>query len=235
MVRPGILKNLYVQWFTMKPHSSVLLTPEREYTDSIKQYVAQAGSELLSAFPPAAQVSARERRGMIARYTAVLEGNFIYWMTGAYIAAKSEEAHAIIMENLTEEVGDCHPGMMRRFAMAANACPDASDALAVYPSLTQVRLFIGRLSPAPLVAMMAFFENFIQRFMATLEEYAVAQGSTETEYTQVHGVCDIAHSEGLFRALEIEIGLAGENAGDLYEGINLLKALIYDIAGSPAA
>ena len=44
--------------------------------------------------------------------------------------------------------------------------------------------------------MMAFFEGFIQKFMAYLAELAAAQGSTEFEYTDVHGVCDVTHTPG---------------------------------------
>ena len=129
-------------------------------------------------------------------------------MTGAYIAAQSEEARSIIMDNLLEEVRDSHPLMLRKFAMAANAQPSDTDALVINPNLSGVRLFIGRLSAAPILVTMAFFESFIQRFMPYLEELAQRQGSSENEYTQVHGVCDIAHSEGLFRALEAEMALA---------------------------
>src|SRR5580658_5667800 len=126
--------------------------------DSVRQQLDHVVDDLLASLPAIEQLSAAGRRGLIARYSAVLEGNFIYWMTGAYLATKSEEARAIIVDNLLEEVRDCHPGMMRRFAMAAHAAPTESDALYVYADLSNVRLFIGRLSPVPIVAMMAFFE-----------------------------------------------------------------------------
>src|SRR3989442_3024315 len=127
-------------------------------TPSIQEHLDHAIDDLLSSLPSVEQLSATERRGIIARYTAVLEGNFIYWMTGAYLSVGSEEARSIILDNLREEVRDCHPGMLRRFAMAAHAVPKDTDALAVYRSLSNVRLFIGRLSPVPIVVMMAFFE-----------------------------------------------------------------------------
>jgi hypothetical protein len=136
------------------------------------------------------------------------------------------------MDNLLEEVRDSHPLMLRKFAMAANAQPNDFDALVVYPNLSNVRLFIGRLSAVPILAMMAFFESFIQRFMPYLEELAVKQGSTENEYTQVHGVCDIEHSEGLFRALEAEMALAPDSHEPeeyILEGVHLLRALLESI------
>jgi len=190
----------------------------------------------MASLPPAERLSADERRGMIARYSAVLEGNFIYWMTGAYLSVGSDLARSIIIENLHEEVRDCHPGMLRKFAMAAHAVPKDSDAFAVYRNLSNVRLFIGRLSPVPIIVMMAFFEGFIQRFMPYLAEVARRQGSVEQEYTDVHGVCDVTHTQELFRALEAEMTLAygsrepGEN---LFEGVDLLQTLIRDIVANP--
>jgi hypothetical protein len=216
----------------MNSSSSVLVAPSRAQTDSIKSYLDSVTNDLLASLPAAGQLSASERRGIIARYSTVLEGNFIYWMTGAYIAARSEEAREIIMDNLLEEVRDSHPHMLRKFEIAANAQPTDAGAQIVYPNLTGVRLFIGRLSAAPILTMMAFFESFIQRFMPYLEELAQRQGSTEIEYTQVHGVCDIAHSEGLFRALETEMIIASDSrepADYLYEGVHLLRALIESV------
>ena len=136
------------------------------------------------------------------------------------------------MDNLLEEIRDSHPLMLRKFAMAANAQPTDTDATVVNPNLTDVRLFIGRLSAPEILATMAFFESFIQRFMPYLEELAVKQGSGEKEYTQVHGVCDIAHSEGLFNGLEAEMAIASdprEPAEYLYGGVHSLRALLESI------
>src|SRR5579864_5236352 len=166
-----------------------VLTPNQSHTASIQEHIGRVVDDLLASLPRTEELSADERRGIIARYTAVLEGNFIYWLTGAYLSVRSEVARSIILENLHEEVRDCHPGMLRKFAMAAHAAPKDSDALAVYRHLSNVRLFIGRLSPVPIVAMMTFFEGLIQRFMPFLAEVARLQGSAEQEYTDVHGVC----------------------------------------------
>jgi hypothetical protein len=197
---------------------------------SIQEYLDRAIDDLLDSFPDPQQLSADQGRGIVARYTAVLEGNFIYWMTGAYLSVGSEEAHSIILGNLLEEVRDCHPGMLRRFAMAAHAVPTDSDALAVYRDLTKVRLFVGRLSGVQILLMMTFFEGFIQRFMAFLAELARRQGSVEQEYTDVHGVCDVAHTQELLRAVTAEMSLnppAPEM--NLLEGVDLLRTLIITI------
>jgi hypothetical protein len=203
---------------------------QRPHGVPIKEHIDCAVDELLASFPAPEQLTAEQRRGIIARYSSVLEGNFIYWMTGAYLAVGSDEARSIILENLREEVRDCHPGMLRKFSIAAHSVPTDSDALGVYPELSGVRLFVGRLSGVRIVLMMAFFEGFIQRFMAYLAKLAQLQGSVEMEYTDVHGVCDVAHTQGLLRALDMEMALDPiDPANDLYEGINLLRALIQTV------
>jgi hypothetical protein len=207
-----------------------LATSNESRTASIQAHIDREIEDLLAWLPNPGQLSAEERRGIIARYTAVLEGNFIYWMTGAYISAASDEARAKILDNLREEVRDCHPGMMRRFALAAHAIPTDTDAQAVYSDLISVRLFIGRLSPVPTVVTMAFFEGFIQRFMPYLAELAQRQGSAETEYTDVHGVCDVTHTQELFRALEAEMRLEPPPPDkQMFEGVELLRTLIQNI------
>jgi hypothetical protein len=120
--------------------------------------------------------------------------------------------------------------MLRRFTTAAHALPTDTDAVAVQEDLKNVRLFLGRLSGVQSVLTMAFFEGFIQRFMGYLAELAAAQGSVEMEYTDVHGVCDIAHTQGLFTALSAEMAVNPLDAGaELFEGVYLLRRLLQTI------
>ena len=206
------------------------MTSTLSRTAPIQEHIDRAIQALFASFPNPDRLSAEEQCAIIARYTAVLEGNFIYWMTAAYLSVASTEAHAIIRNNLLEEVRDNHPGMLRRFAMAARAMPADRDALAVSRHLHGVREFVGRLSGARIVIMMAFFEGFIQRFMPYLEDLARRQGSSETQYTDVHGVCDVAHTQELFHALEAELALMGvPPTAALLEGVGLLIALLQSI------
>jgi hypothetical protein len=214
----------------MSAAAEALVTTNDSKTATIQAHLEREIDELLASLPDPAQLSAEERRGLIARYTAVLEGNFIYWMTGAYLSVGSDEARAKIIDNLREEVRDSHPEMLRRFAIAANAVPTEADAQAVYQNLRNVRLFIGRLSPVPILVTMAFFEGLIQRFMAYLADLAQRQGSTEMEYTDVHGVCDVTHTQELYNALDAELALAPATPEkDVYEGVDLLRTLIQNI------
>jgi hypothetical protein len=219
-----------VKGATMTAAVAGLVVANESSTASIQARIGRAIDDLLASLPDPGGLSAEQRRGIIARYTAVLEGNFIYWMTGAYLSVGSDEARAKIVDNLREEVRDCHPGMMRRFAIAARAAPSDTDAQAVSRNLMNVRLFIGRLSAVPIVVTMAFFEGFIQRFMSYLAELAERQGSAEMEYTDVHGVCDVTHTQELFRALEAEMALTRPMPDpEMFEGVELLRTLIQDI------
>lgn len=195
-----------------------------ETETSVKQTINVMIDELMASLPDPKTLTSAERRGIIARYSSVLEGNFIYWMTATAIAAKADGVQPILLDNLYEEVHDAHPDMLRRFALAAHAYPTDTDALAVHDDVTKMRLFLGRLSGVQSLAAMAFFEGFIQKFMAYLAELAAAQGSTEMEYTDVHGVCDIEHTDGLFRALALESAVNPlDPKEDILEGVNILR------------
>jgi hypothetical protein len=200
-------------------------------TAALQEQIGRITDDLIASCPDADRLSSAQRRGIIARYSAVLEGNFIYWMTAAYLSVRSPQAQAIVQENLREEVRDNHPGMLRRFAIAARAMPTDSDALAVSTPLERVRRFVGELSGVKILAMMAFFEGFITRFMPYLAELAGRQGSTEREYTDVHGVVDVVHTQELFRALEAELLLAAETPDlpALLSGVGTLRTLIQTI------
>jgi Iron-containing redox enzyme len=194
---------------------------------SIQQQISTTIDDLIAQLPNPERLSPEQRRGIIARYSAVLEGNFIYWMTAAYIAVKCEQVRPILAENLFEEVRDAHPVMLRKFAIAAHAFPTDKDALAIDEELKNVRFFLGKLQGVQSVLTMAFFEGWIQRFMGYLADLAGAQGSSEREYTDVHGVCDVTHTAELFRALSLEMAANPTDANaDLFEGVDLLRTLI---------
>ena len=218
--------------------STTLLAPQLQNEslgDPVQKKVVKVVDDLMAQLPNPQELTSEQRRGIIARYTAVLEGNFIYWMTATFLAAKSKEAHPILLENLYEECRDSHPAMMRRFAIAAHAFPTDADALAVDANLTRMRLFLGKLQGVQSLVSMAFFECWIQKFMSFLAALAAAQGSAEMEYTDVHGVCDVVHSQELFRAVSIEQARNPVPVGtNLYEGVEILCALMQDMIDVPA-
>jgi len=212
---------------------SIVLATYATHGLPLKSKVERAVDELIGSLPNPEDLSAEQRRGIIARYDTVLQANFIYWMTATYLSVMSDEARAIIIDNLHEEVGDCHPEMLRRFTAAARAVPTETDILAVARDLTNVRLFMGRKSGVKNIITMAFFEGFIQQFMTPFAKLAELQGSSEQEYTIVHGVCDIAHTQELYRALAAEMSTnPPDSTTDLFEGVDLLRTLIQAIVFS---
>ena len=207
-----------------------LVAPQVDTASSIKLQIENNINDLMASLPNPKDLTPEQRRGIIARYSSVLEGNFIYWMTATYMSVQSSDAHPILLDNLREEIGDCHPAMLRRFAIAAHAFPTDKDALAINDDLNRVRMYLGRLRGVENLITMGFFEGFIQKFTAYLADLAVTQGSTDMEYADVHGVCDIAHSQGLFVALASEMSLNPPEPGaDLFKGVDLLTDLIQNI------
>ena len=79
----------------------------------IEEKTAAIIDQIIDSLPDPKQLTSEERRGITARYASVLEGNFIYWMTATIIAARAEQSRPILLQNLYEEVHDCHPLMMR--------------------------------------------------------------------------------------------------------------------------
>src|SRR5262249_43924695 len=143
----------------------------------------------------------------------------------------STESHAIIEDNLRDEVQNNHPGMLRRFAVAARGTSTDADRMAIDRDLQTVRAFVAQLSGMKIILMMAFFEGFIQKFMPYLADLAARQGSQEREYTDVHSVVDIGHTQGLLTAFEAELTIANEPASlkSLFEGVEVLRTLVKTI------
>lgn len=200
--------------------------------EALRIHVEETIREVMAELPDPAALSSDARRDIIARYAAVLEGNFIYWMTAAYLAVSSEGAKHIIRANLLEEVRDNHPSMMRRFAVAARAVPNDHDLRAVDAEVHAVRRFLARLHGACVLPMMACFEGFIAQFMPYLADLARRRQSTDFEYATVHASCDVGHTAELFAALREELRLSRgtpPSVDDMMEGVRLLRSLLVAI------
>jgi hypothetical protein len=211
-----------------------LVLPEQSQNqltaESIQQTINTMIDGLISSLPDPKKLTSEERRGIIARYSSILESNFIYWMTATLLAVKAEDAKPILLDNLHEEVRDAHPAMLRRFSIEAQAFPKDTDSLVLNEELTNMRLFLGKLSAVRSLLAMAYFEGYIQKFMPYLADLAALQGSKEMVYTDVHGVCDIAHTAGLFQAAAIEMTVNPVEPGqDPYEGVHILNDLMHKI------
>jgi Iron-containing redox enzyme len=198
-----------------------------ELTKKTELYVAESVAELLKSTSNINAMTASETRGVIARYSVALEGNFISWMTAAYACSKSETAKAIMIDNLREEIRDNHPSMLRRFVTAARAIPSEQDQETIQEAIDQVRTYLAQMDSVRSIALMAGFETFISLFMEPLAKIAQKRGSIDTQYTDVHGVVDIAHSQKLYEALQSEIACASaEYSESIFEGVDLILNLM---------
>ena len=87
-------------------------TLDTSHTTKAQEQIEKEINNLIAWLPDPAQLSNDEGRGIIARYSAVLEGNFIYWMSATYLRSVLRRLKREIEENLLEEVKDNHPGML---------------------------------------------------------------------------------------------------------------------------
>ena len=200
-------------------------------SDPIREQVTLTIQQLLRSLPPATKISKTRARTIIARYTAILEGNFIPWMAAAYVATSSKTVKEIAFNNLRDEISQNHPGMLRKFAISANSAPTDKDYLAVHSGIEKVRWFVGELQGVEILIMLAFFENFIALFMPYLDDLAKKRGSKEFEYTDVHGVLDISHSDELFRAAQAEMQMRKgyKVTYASFKGVKLLSHLLASV------
>src|ERR1700744_5872286 len=122
--------------------STLVSTNADTSISSLQEKITGVIDGLIKNLPDPKQLNSAQRRGIVARYSSVLDGNFIYWMTASLISVKSDEAKEELVENLHEEVKDAHPDMLRRFAIEAHSFPNDKDALAVHDEVTRVRKFL---------------------------------------------------------------------------------------------
>ena len=93
-----------------------------------------------------------------------------------------------------------------------------------------VRLFIGRLAAVPIVVDDGLLRGLHPALHAVPRRARQAAGVVGLEYTDVHGVCDITHTEELFSALETELALAPPlPPSETFEGVELLRTLMQNI------
>ena len=75
----------------------------------VQQHLETATNEFLEDFPVGQRATIQAVVGITARYTLVLEGGLIYWMTGTYLSAKTPETRSIIQENVQEDIDGWPP------------------------------------------------------------------------------------------------------------------------------
>ena len=202
----------------------------RKIHTDLKEKFLRAVAETKEFLMSPDKISAKDTKLIIKRYVAAIEGNFVAWMAGASISARSVVSKFAADENLWVELKDDHPGMLRNFAKCANAEPDGKDFEAVEKEVARIRNLVGELSGIKNVALMAVLENTSAAFIPYLAELAKKLGSEDLTYTDIHGEADIEHANQFLEALSDEKTLGYPNAEkDIEETIGLAIELIRKI------
>ncbi len=170
----------------------------------------RAKAELRDRLKRLELISIVEAKDIIGRYTAAVEGNFVPWMTAALVYAKSPSGRYAAKENLEVEISDNHQGMLRDFATSANAEPSLEHYQTVQEEITSMRKLIGKGNGLEALTVMATLENTSSIFIPYLADLAKKRGSTNLQYTNIHGEADKEHAQQFIWAIEDEIKLHGQ-------------------------
>ncbi len=192
--------------------------------------LGESKQRVLSTLPPENSLDANSARMIIRRYAAVFEGNFVSWMSAGVISARSPYARFAATENIWVELRDNHPGMLKTFAVSCGALPHPDDVVTVLVEVDAIRKLVGELSGIKCIALMAFLENTSEVFIPYLASLAHRLGSSNYDYTNVHGKADALHAEQFLKALEEESVQSYPNPqGDIEEvfckALLLLKSI----------
>jgi hypothetical protein len=184
---------------------------------------------------PLDQIDYGQAGDIIGRYTSAILPNFVPWVTAALVSARSPRARDAAHENLEEEIGENHQGMLYDFASDADALPTSQDGLTVAPAVSRIRENVAEMVGLYNVSLGAFLENTSAAFIPYLERLAVIRGSDNFVYTRAHGEADIEHAQQFLRAVQHEYGEGYAFADGTVENAirdgNLLLDVIFNPEG----
>ena len=167
------------------------------------------------------QLSPAHRRKILTGYAAAIGPNFIPWVAAGTISARSLEARYAASENLKEEIGGDHQGMLDRFVASAKAKPTSQDYTRVQPAVTTMRDTVRCMNGLINITLLAYLENTSRAFIPFLAEMAKSRGCKDFEYTTAHGEADVEHAKQFLWALDHERGCGYPNVeGTIITAIN---------------
>ena len=175
-----------------------------EINKDIKDKIDLASKEIKGIFISPEKLSIEEAKNIIKRYVAAIEGNFLPWMSGASISARSIFGKFISDENLYVEIKEDHPGMLRKFSKSCNAEPNKEDFEYVEKEVNELRKIVGELSGIKSLAIMATLENTSLVFVPYLKEISKKLHCKDSYYLDKHGEADIKHANQFLEALTEE-------------------------------
>jgi hypothetical protein len=172
---------------------------------NLKSRIKELKQAVKSCLPDVKQLSDEQARTILQQYAAAIEPNFTYWMSAAFMSAKTQQGRYAAVENLEVEIRDDHRGMLRNFVTQVDALPDRSAYDAVRPSVYSLHELVSELNGTANLAIMAILENTSAVFIPFLEKVARRLGAKDLTYTKVHGEADIEHAEQFVWAINNEL------------------------------
>lgn len=170
-----------------------------------------------------------QARDVLAIYAAVIEPNFIPWVAAASVSARSVQARYAASENLYEEVGENHQGMLHRFVADVNCSPSDRHFTYVAKPVQRMREVVSKMNGLTNTTILAYLENTSEVFIPVLAGIAEDLGANDFEYTDKHGVADIEHSKQFLWALGYERKLHRTPDAVIGEAIMDTQRFIWDI------
>lgn len=170
----------------------------------LKTKYDNATSQVATSLKSVETITEDDARKIIQRYTAVFEGNFLSWMSGASITARSVVSRFAADENLWVELKYDHPAMLRNFAVSCNAEPSKEDFKYMHEEIQNTRNMVSELSGLKNICLMGTLENTSAAFIPYMAELGKKLGCTDFTYTDVHGEADIEHANQFLEALSDE-------------------------------
>lgn len=178
----------------------------------IEILLRRAADRLGALLLPVESVTTDRARKIIGRYAGAISPNFVPWLAAAAVSARSLEARFACEENIRVEMIQNHAGMLERFAVASGATATGESGEAVAAMRSEIEKMDGLYN----VTIAAELEHASNIFIPWLASLARRCGSSDLEYTNVHGAADQKHAEQFLWALEHE-SMLHENAAVIIE------------------
>ena len=132
---------------------------EARIDEDLMNKLTAATVRVAETLPTLAWLSNDQKRRILKRYVAALEGNFLAWMAATSITCRSMKSRYAADQNLWDEISEDHPGMLREFAKSADAEPDAADFDAVAYQVSEIRRLVSELSGLKNIPLLTTLET----------------------------------------------------------------------------
>jgi hypothetical protein len=141
--------------------------------------------------------------GVLRRFGAAVEGNFLEWLRGTEAACVSETAKTIVARNIRTEVEEDHPGLLHDLLERRRSLPGEQDFRDVAEAVGAIRRQCVDRDAVSLLSTVSVLESTAYIFLPTVDRICNTDPGTSA-FVERHLAVDVTHSE------EIKIALLEE-------------------------